>query len=155
MDTGDLYTLKGLVEASRGNRRTVQFWVEGGVVVAEPATNRAGSGVKRMFSRDEAIVVSILNAFSAMGASIGKLSAIAQTIRDQILKGEQRSIIEAAIVDRLKVYIVADEGRNLVLLYNPDEADTAEIMTRMDDYNYLAQIVFINPLLKGIDPEGS
>jgi hypothetical protein len=79
-----MYSLADLTRMSGAKRRTVQLWAEGGVLVAEPATERQGSGVHRAFSRNEAIIVLILSRLTAVSPPIGRLRFIAGRIRKHL-----------------------------------------------------------------------
>jgi hypothetical protein len=49
--------------------------------VAAPGTEREGTGVHRLFSRDEVIIATILHGLVVQGVTIGKLIALAREIR--------------------------------------------------------------------------
>jgi hypothetical protein len=63
------------------------------VILAESATDRAGTGTHRRFSRDEAIIACIVHAFASHQIAIGQLIEISKAARSGIGK----RIVDAAI----------------------------------------------------------
>ena len=104
-------------------RRTVQLWSEGGVLIAEPETERQGSGVHRTFSRDEAIVCLILSRFAQWNLPIGRLARIAGVLRAKILGGtETRDQIDKVIKGDATARLSLDSS-NLIWLLIGTEID--------------------------------
>jgi hypothetical protein len=79
-----MYTLADLTRISGLKRRTVQLWAEGGALIAEPATERQGSGVHRLFSRSEAIICVMLAQLGSVSPPIGRLKFMAGLIRKEL-----------------------------------------------------------------------
>jgi hypothetical protein len=102
----DTYSLADLVEATGAKRRSIQLWADRRVINAVPATADAGTGVHRQFSRSEAIIACIIQAFALRQISIGELKDIAAVIRHEIRLGSERpalpraGLIEAAVGGR-------------------------------------------------------
>lgn len=74
-------SLAEVTRISGVKRRTVQLWAEAGVIIADPITERAGTGVHRRFPENEAYIAQAIAPFARMQISIGKLKAIAQAVR--------------------------------------------------------------------------
>ena len=108
-----MYTLADLTRFSKAKRRSVQLWAEAGAIVAETGTEREGSGVHRLFDRNEAIIACVLGALATHGITIGKLISAGDLLR-QRLGGRYREPITCRVIEDG----IADQGRNL-LLYNP------------------------------------
>lgn len=89
------YSLADLVEITGAKRRSLQLWADAGVIQAERATERAGTGVHRRFSRQEAIIACLVQPFAARQMAIGHLQIIAKTIRVGVERSPKR--FESAI----------------------------------------------------------
>jgi hypothetical protein len=94
----DSYSLGDLEKITRAKRRSIQLWADAGVIQAGRSTERAGTGIHREFSRDEAIVACIIRPFALRRMSIGELLFISGAIRTTLFA--QRPLIEAAIDGR-------------------------------------------------------
>jgi hypothetical protein len=94
----DSYSLGDLEKITRAKRRSIQLWADAGVLQAARSTERAGTGIHREFSRDEAIVACIIRPFALRRMSIGELLFISGAIRTTLFA--QRPLIEAAIDGR-------------------------------------------------------
>jgi hypothetical protein len=95
----DTYALRDLVNLTRAGRRTIQFWADHGVLVADKGTDHAGTGTHRRFSRDEAIVACLIHAFALRQIGIGELIGISKMIREILADPESRKEINQAIID--------------------------------------------------------
>ncbi|MCZ6509367.1 MAG: hypothetical protein O7G13_11695 [Alphaproteobacteria bacterium] len=101
------YTLANLTEFTGAKRRTVQVWAEGGVIQAEASTSRAGTGVHRRFSRDEAIIACLVHAFARrLQSPIGVLLRISALVRESLGGKKFRTMIEKAISGEAEVFVV-------------------------------------------------
>lgn len=77
----DSYSLADLVEITGAKRRSIQLWADARVIQAEHSTERAGTGVHRRFSRNEAIVACIIHPFATRQMAIGELLQLSQAVR--------------------------------------------------------------------------
>ena len=77
----DDYTLAELTRLTDAKRRSVQLWAEAGVIRSIVGTDRRGSGTHRKFTRDEAIIACIVQAFAYRKIAIGFLWQVAQSLR--------------------------------------------------------------------------
>ncbi|MCK1330273.1 hypothetical protein IVB57_18260 [Bradyrhizobium sp. CW9] len=75
------YTLSDLSRAAGARPRSVQLWADAGIIKAASATDRAGSGTHRRFSRQEVIIACIVAAFAEQKIAIGGLTQIANRLR--------------------------------------------------------------------------
>ncbi|HEV2899394.1 MAG TPA: hypothetical protein VGX71_16480 [Pseudaminobacter sp.] len=99
------FSLADLTRVTGAKRRSVQLWAEAGVIEAIPETERAGTGVHRTFSREEAIIACIITPLASMKISIGELKTLAKYVRE-LIKSEPGSIGQAVAGD--PVYILFD-----------------------------------------------
>lgn len=125
------YTLADLTRLTGAKRRTVQLWAEAGVIVADPGTDRAGTGTHRKFSRQEAIIALVVNPLARLHISIGDLLKVADSVR-RAFSGESDgrtwwADIERCIKGELSLNLIiansASEARITVLTHEKDESD--------------------------------
>jgi hypothetical protein len=109
LDGTHLYTLANLVEITGAKRRALQVWAESGALKAEPGTDYAGSGVHRMFSKEEALIACVLHGFARQEVAIGNLRRVAEGMREGYLRVAH---LREAFNDSL-----IGEGKNF-LIYN-------------------------------------
>jgi DNA-binding transcriptional MerR regulator len=100
-----LHVLSDLTRITGGNRRTLQFWAEQGVL--RSGRQHEGSGVRREFDDGEVIVACAVNGLSSQGVPIGKLIAAAWGVRSHLVSPIHREMFNDAITG---------QGVNLLLL---------------------------------------
>lgn len=76
-----LFTLRQIVELTKSKRRSVQLWADAGVLQAISGTERAGSGVHRQFTLEEAEIAALVAPLARSGVSIGNLQEFASQFR--------------------------------------------------------------------------
>ncbi|RWC41975.1 hypothetical protein [Mesorhizobium sp.] len=86
------FTLAELTSITGAKRRTVQLWAEAGAIQADAATERAGTGVYRRFSRSEALVACMLASLSYLKMSIGELVQRGADLRKWIETADRTEI---------------------------------------------------------------
>lgn len=99
------FTLADLTKLTGVKRRTVQLWAEAGVIEAMPETERAGTGVHRRFSRQEAMIACVIAPLSLFQISIGALKGIAEYTR-KAFNVDDGNRIERAIRENLPIYLL-------------------------------------------------
>jgi hypothetical protein len=75
------FTLADVTRITGAKRRSVQLWAEAGALRAVASSERAGSGVHRLFGREEVVIACILQGFALQGVSIGNLIQVADGLR--------------------------------------------------------------------------
>jgi DNA-binding transcriptional MerR regulator len=132
-----MYTLADLTRMAGIKRRTIQLWAEGGVLIAESATERQGSGVHRTFSRDEAIICLILSRFAQWNMSIGRLEKIAIALREYFLQNpESRAGIEQCIRGEETIRVTLDSAGMISMTGGIDDNNRlATLLARMGTKN--------------------
>jgi hypothetical protein len=100
-----LHNLSDITRITGGNRRTLQFWAEQGVL--RSTRQHEGSGVPREFDDHEVVVACIVNGLSSQGVTISKLVGAANSIREYLRISIYRAMFNDAIDGR---------GINLLLL---------------------------------------
>jgi hypothetical protein len=105
-----MYLLSDVEDIALAPRRTITFWIEQGVLLPDPGTDRAGRGVHRQFSADEVIIACCLRAISQDHLPpIGRLLMVSKVLRKQLKSdGAGRKIINRAISGELNLFLVLD-----------------------------------------------
>ncbi len=124
------YSLADLTRLTGAKRRSVQLWAEAGVILADPGTDRAGTGTHRKFSRQEAVIALVINPLAKLHISIGDLLKVADSVR-RLFTGDDDdgwwADIEECIQGKLALNLIiansALEARVSVLAHEVDEAD--------------------------------
>jgi DNA-binding transcriptional MerR regulator len=103
------YTVADVINATGLKRRTVQFWADKGVIQATRATQEGGSGVHRLFTRNEVIIACLMHPFSLgwhgdQTRSLSELRELAKTLR-HLLRSVAEDF-EAAINGQGSFYLV-------------------------------------------------
>lgn len=104
------YSLADLTKITDSKRRSVQLWAEAGVIHADVETERAGTGVHRRFSRNEAIIAVLIARRAELRISIGMLKMLADHYRTLMQRFDV--IFEECIAGRMIAYMAdyADVG---------------------------------------------
>jgi len=97
------FTLRDLTTATGAKPRSLQLWADAGVIRPKRGTNHAGTGTHRVFSRSEAIIGCIVNAFAQHQIAIGELLNISGRVRAALSPtsegGESGSNKRAAVIE--------------------------------------------------------
>jgi len=149
-----VYNLADLTRMAGIKRRTVQLWAEGGVLIAEPASERQGSGVHRTFSRNEAIVCLILSRFAQWNLPIGQLIRIALVLRAEVLgKAETCDHIERAIRGEATVRLTLDSDNRIWLIIGTEADELAEPLRGLGPNNETLIVVCLDRALTALRGE--
>ena len=175
----DDYTLADLTRITGARRRSVQLWAEAGVIKAAPATERAGTGTHRRFSRDEAIIACIVSAFARRQMPVGQLLRISAVLRGGLDNPadypEMRYEFEKAIYDQGRIFFVLkgagtpgyvdsfgpnDEHTDHILSVEVIDAGLVEhdaiervgrsVVERLSSHGSFCAVIMLNPYLEGL-----
>jgi DNA-binding transcriptional MerR regulator len=75
------WTLAQVAERTGAKRRAIQLWADGGVIRSTPETDRGGTGVHRLFERQEVQIAALLVPLAEMGMPIGELRSFGNCFR--------------------------------------------------------------------------
>jgi hypothetical protein len=141
-----MYTLADLVRFTEAKRRSVQLWAEAGAIVADTATERAGAGVHRAFSVDEAMIACVIARFAKRSKiPIGEAVHIGRSVRDILQDGHWRNLLyKAAASENTRVYLARDEHGGMWFF----EKLGNEVLSQMNDDNASIDVVYLNGSLK-------
>jgi hypothetical protein len=127
-----LYQLAEMEEVLATNRRTVQFWTNAGALRASPDTHHGGRGVHRVYDVDEMVMGLVLRALLQVQLPIGRLLAIANTVRSWLGDPGKRAEVNKGIAGQSRVYLIIEGGNLLRLLIDPTSAEALEAMRPAD-----------------------
>lgn len=91
------YSLSDLVRISQAKPRSVQLWAHAEAILANPATEKRGTGTHRRFSRNEAIIACCLSGFARRQVGVGELKRIGEAIRLRLAENATKQLIEKVI----------------------------------------------------------
>ncbi len=72
-DRYKLYSVTELAHVAGANPRSVQHWAASGILVAKPETERRGTGNRRLFAADEALVACVLQPLAERQTPVGEM----------------------------------------------------------------------------------
>lgn len=84
-DRGKEYSVTDLARIAGANPRSVQHWAASRILLAKPQTDRAGTGTRRLFSADEAIIACVMQALLERQTPVGEMLRVGFVIRDELL----------------------------------------------------------------------
>ena len=91
------YSLSDIVSLSNARPRSVQLWADAAAILANPATEKRGTGTHRRFGRDEAIIACCLTGFARRQVGIGELKRIGRAIRRRLKEPTARRLLKEVI----------------------------------------------------------
>jgi hypothetical protein len=137
----DTYSLRDLVEVTGAKPRSLQLWADRKVIHAIADTDDAGSGVHRRFSRDEAMIACIIQAFALRQIPIGELKTIGQTLRYSFSHTRGRNRISEAVQGKGNTYLIYHVREEPVVSGHIDdvtrflkEPDSMAMVVRLETY---------------------
>ena len=158
-----MVTLSEISKATAAKPRTVQLWADAGVIVAEPGTDREGSGKHREFSKGEAVIACIVAPFAADKMAIGGLRGIAWVVRDGGVNtkpfdnaingiGNNFLVISMAHFGRVKVTSYSGPLTHMVRIIEGDSSNQqlAQFMADTTKDFPMVRILSLNSVLKPI-----
>lgn len=130
-------TVKQIAEAADVKTRTVQYWVDNGVLICAPGTRNGGTGTHRRFADEEAGAARIASAMHGMGLGIGTIAAVMGQIRAAkpklsgpallvVLFGDAGiwSQIVASPADAMQAMTAANSGACAIIRINATDAQS-------------------------------
>jgi DNA-binding transcriptional MerR regulator len=82
--SGVRYTLSEVVARTGAKRRAVQLWSDGDVIRSTRDTDRAGTGVHRLYHEWEVLIAALLVPLANIGVPIGHLKQFAALMRPMV-----------------------------------------------------------------------
>jgi hypothetical protein len=161
-----LYSLSDVEEIADAPRRTVTWWIEQGIILPEPGTDRAGRGVHRQFTAEEVVIACMLRAASQDHTiPIGRLLTISKVVRGKI-DGAIRRMVNQAISGEVNLFLIveptASDGHTKVgffpVLKTPEAKDRnalwshtlADLLRDNSRETCSKTIVYVNPWLSKV-----
>lgn len=108
-DRGAEYSVTDIARLAGANPRSVRHWAVSGILIPKPETNRAGTGNRRVFAADEAILACVLQPLAERQTPVGEMQRIALLIRDHLLtRGvARRALLNKMILGTIQAWFVA------------------------------------------------
>ncbi len=103
------YSVTEISSIAGANPRSVQHWAASGILGAKPETERRGTGNRRLFAADEAIIACVLQPLAERQTPVGELLRIALLIRNELLmRGPgRRGLLNKMILGSTQAWFVA------------------------------------------------
>ena len=103
------YSVTDIARIAGANPRSVQHWAASGILIARPTTNRKGTGNRRLFAADEAVIACVLQPLVERQTPVGEMQRIAFLIRDELLtRGPaRRGLLNKMILGSAQAWFVA------------------------------------------------
>jgi hypothetical protein len=103
------YTVTDIARIAGANTRSVQHWAASGILIAKPETNWAGTGNRRLFTADEAILACVLQPLVERQTPVGEMRRIAVLIRNELLMRGfvRRGLLNKMILGSTQAWFVA------------------------------------------------
>jgi hypothetical protein len=147
------YTVTDLARISGANPRSVQHWAASRILSAKPQTDRAGTGTRRLFSQDEAVIASIIRPLLERQTPIGEMLRIALLVRGELLIGwgGRRRLLAAIIDGRSRGWLVVF-AKAAMLVQEGSGLAFAEVFAETEN-GPVALVIDLTAALKGLRSE--
>lgn len=108
-DRGAEYSVTDIARIAGANPRSVQHWAASGTLIAKSETDRKGTGIRRLFAADEAIIACVLQPLAERQTPVGEMQRIAFLIRDHLLTRDlaRRGLLNKMILGTIQAWFVA------------------------------------------------
>jgi hypothetical protein len=153
------YTVTDIARIAGANPRSVQHWAASGILIAKPETNRAGTGNRRLFAADEAIIACVLQPLVERQTPVGEMQRIAFLIRDELLtRGPvRRGLLNKMILGSTQAWFVAfaeQDDPAAIILQKGGGAFFDEIFVQMKE-KQVAIVIDLTAAFRGFREEKS
>ncbi|CAJ0849430.1 hypothetical protein AMST5_00124 [freshwater sediment metagenome] len=107
-DRGAQYSVTDIARIAGANPRSVQHWAASGILMPKPETNRAGTGNRRVFAADEALIACVMQPLAERQTPVGELLRVALLIRDEFLArgAAERALLNTIISGKTQAWFV-------------------------------------------------
>ncbi len=104
----DGLTVTDLAKIAGANVRSVQHWAASGILIPDPRTNRGGTGTRRLFSDEEAIIACVMKPLLERQMPVGAMLRVSAIIRINLLShvGSGRLLLNRIIIKGERVWFV-------------------------------------------------
>jgi len=98
-------TVTDLARIARANARSVQHWAACGILIPVHGTDREGTGTRRLFSTDEAIIACVMRVLLERQMPVGAMLRVSAGIRS-LLAGPIRQFLSEVISNEKRAWYV-------------------------------------------------
>ncbi len=156
-DRGKVYSVTEIASIAGANPRSVQHWAASGILTAKPGTDRRGTGNRRLFAADEALIACVLQPLAERQTPVGEMQRIAFLIRDEFLmKGPaRRGLLNKMIIGSTQAWFVAFADQDdpaAMIVPEGDKARFDEIFRQMKE-KPVALVIDLTAAFKGFRQE--
>jgi hypothetical protein len=128
------FSLAEVVKRTGAKRRAIQLWADGGVILATPETDRAGTGHHRTFEPQEVQIAAILAPLAQLQISIGVLKRFAGVLRQALAVRQPGGVpayfeAGAAEIGHALVRAAHGQGSNWLMFTHSPEALVLSVVT--------------------------
>src|SRR5208282_1032354 len=122
----DELTVTDLADIAGASVRSVQHWAASGILDPFPQTNRGGTGTRRLFSADEAIIACIMQPLLDRQMPVGAMLRVSAIVRAHLLShiGGGRLLLNRVILKGERVWFVDlgnEDNHAAKLVFESDE----------------------------------
>jgi hypothetical protein len=151
------FTVTDLARIAGANPRSVQHWAASRILSPNPHTDRAGTGTRRLFSADEAVVACIMQPLLERQTPVGEMLRIALVVRGELLVGlgGRRRILDHILHGRSQGWLVIfpEQDDPVAMLLQRKSVDSfAEVFAKMKN-KAVALVIDLTAALKGLRSE--
>ncbi len=156
-DRYKLYSVTELAHVAGANPRSVQHWAASGILVAKPETERRGTGNRRLFAADEALVACVLQPLAERQTPVGEMQRIAALMRNELLMrgAARRGLLNKMILGTTQAWFVAfvdQDDPAAMIVPEGDKARFDEIFRQMKE-KPVALVIDLTAAFKGFRQE--
>ncbi len=151
------YSVTDIARIAGANPRSVQHWAASKLLIAKSETDRKGTGNRRLFAADEALIACVLQPLAERQTPVGEMQRIAFLIRDHLLtRGvARRALLNKVILGSTQAWFVAfpeQDDPAAKIVQADDEADFEEIFRHMKE-KPVALVIDLTAAFKGFREE--
>ncbi len=151
------YSVTDIARVTGANPRSVQHWAASKLLIAKSETDRKGTGNRRLFAFDEALIACVLQPLAERQTPVGEMQRIAFLIRDHLLTGgvARRGLLNKMILGSTQAWFVAfpeQEDPAAKIVQAGGEASFEEIFRHMRE-KPVALVIDLTAAFKGFREE--
>jgi hypothetical protein len=148
------YSVTDIAHIAGANPRSVQHWAVSGILIPKPETNRAGTGNRRVFAADEAIIACIMQPLAERQTPVGELLRVAVLIRDYFLTrgAGERALLNTIISGMAQAWFVCfpEQDDPAAMIVRKGGGESFEAVFGTMQQKHVAIVVDLTAVLQGL-----
>jgi hypothetical protein len=153
------YSVTDIARIAGANPRSVQHWAVSGILMPKPETNRAGTGNRRVFAADEAIVACIMQPLVERQTPVGEMQRIAVLIRNEFLSRgvARRGLLNTILAGTKQAWFVCfpEQDDPAAMIVPEGGGESFEAVFGQMRQKHVAVVVDLTAVFKGLRTENS